>query len=79
MPKVNIKEKDPDHYAKVKAEQDELNKQCSSKITMARICPYCQHKVTILFRGQHSYSKEKCSNCGEEVMFPPVHFRLEKT
>ena len=43
MPKVNIKEKDPEHYAKVKAEQAELCKQCSSKMTMARICPYCQH------------------------------------
>ena len=49
MPRVNIREKDPAHYAKVKAEQDELSKQCSSKMTMARICPYCQHKVTILY------------------------------
>ena len=40
MPRVNIREKDPVHYAKVKAEQEELSKQCSSKMTMARICPY---------------------------------------
>lgn len=47
MPRVNIKEKDPVHYAKVKAEQDELSKQCSSKMTMARICPYCQHIIPV--------------------------------
>ena len=79
MPRVNIKEKDPVHYAKVKAEQNELSKQCSSKMTMARICPYCQHKVTILYRGQHSFSKEKCPNCGEEVTFPPVQFRIARS
>lgn len=79
MPKINIREKDPVHYAQVKAEQEELNKQCASKMTVARICPYCGHKVTLLYRGQHSFSKEKCSNCGEEVTFPPILFRLARS
>ena len=55
-----------------------LDKQCASKMTVARICPYCEHKVTILFRGQHSYSREKCTNCGEEIIFPPISFRLAR-
>ena len=74
MSKINIKEKDPAHYARVKAEQDELNKQCQSNIAVARICPYCGHKIAILHSGHHSFSREKCPNCGEEVTFPPIVF-----
>lgn len=76
MPKVNIKETDPARYAKVKAEQEQLNAQCCTQMTLARVCPYCNHKITILCREQHSFTKEKCSNCGENVIFPPVSFRL---
>ena len=76
MPRVNVNQTNPVHYARVKAEQEELRKKCSSELSIARICPYCQHRITILFRGQHSYSKEKCPNCGEEVIFPPIQFRM---
>ena len=75
MAKMNIKEQDPVRYAKVKAEQDELSRLCSAQMTLARICPYCNHRITLLFRGQHGFTKEKCPNCGEEVTFPPVFFR----
>lgn len=76
MAKINIRQQDPIRYAKVKAEQDELNKQCSAQMTLARFCPYCNHRITILFRGQHGFAREKCPNCGEEVIFPPVSFRM---
>lgn len=76
MPKINIREVDPVRYAKVKAEQEQLSAQCSTLMTIARLCPYCGHKMTMLCRGNHNYSKEKCSNCGENVVFPPISFRL---
>lgn len=75
MAKMNIRELDPERYAKVKAEQDELRRQCSAQMSIARICPYCGHKIKILYRGQHSYSQDKCPVCGEEVIFPPIQFR----
>ena len=58
MPRYNIQEKDPDRYAKVKAEQEQLRAECArnSSMTMARLCPYCEHKIEILLRGIHGYS-----------------------
>ncbi len=78
MPRYNIQEKDPDRYAKVKAEQEQLRAECArnSSMTMARLCPYCEHKIEILLRGIHGYSFLKCPNCGEQVGFPPVSFRM---
>lgn len=76
MSRLNIKEQDPVRYAKIKSEQNELVRECSTRMQLARICPYCNHKVTIIYQGQHSYTKEKCPNCGEEVIFPPVSFRI---
>ena len=76
MAKINIRERNPEHYAKVKVEQEALIKKCSAQLGIARLCPYCEHKVSIVLRGEHSYSKEKCPNCGENVVFPPISFRL---
>lgn len=78
MPRYNIQEKDPDRYTKVKAEQERLRAECArnSSMTMARLCPYCEHKIEILLRGTHGYSFLKCPNCGEQVGFPPVSFRM---
>ena len=78
MPRYNIQEKDPDRYAKVKAEQEQLRAECArnSSMTMARLCPYCEHKIEILLREIHGYSFLKCPNCGEQVGFPPVSFRM---
>ncbi len=39
MPKVNIKEADPIHYARVKAEQEKLRAQCGTAMMIARLCP----------------------------------------
>lgn len=76
MYKVNIKTSDPARYAKVAAEQEELKKAYSSSLTIARLCPYCRHKIEILCRGTHSGSFIRCPNCGEQVFFPPISFRL---
>lgn len=76
MPRVNIRERNPARYASVQAEQDRLRKQYSSLYTVARICPFCDHKIEILYRGSHGSANIKCPNCGEEVLFPPVEFRI---
>ncbi|MCI8810643.1 MAG: hypothetical protein HFF84_11125 [Oscillibacter sp.] len=75
MSKRNIRQSDPAHYARVSVEQEELRKRYSSQICMARLCPFCGHKVEILCRGTHSGTYIKCPNCGEEIFFPPVSFR----
>ncbi len=75
MPKVNIQQVNPERYAQVKAAQDSLRKQCSGMMKMVRLCPYCDHRVENVVRGEHGYTFAKCSNCGEEVVFPPVSFR----
>ena len=75
MPKVCPRTDDPERYKKVKAQQQELYYQCNAQMTMARICPYCRHRIAIIYSGSHSYSQNKCPNCGEEVVFPPVCFR----
>lgn len=76
MPRVNVREIDPARYARVKTEQEKLQAQCDSAMMMARLCPYCDHKIEILCRGTHSGAFVKCANCGERVYFPPVSFRL---
>ena len=50
MPRYNIRTENPVRYAQVKAEQDRLRAECarSSSITLARLCPYCDHKIEIL-------------------------------
>ena len=78
MPRHNIREENPIRYAQVKAEQEKLRAECARNrsMTMARLCPYCEHKIEVLARGNHGYSFVKCPNCGESVGFPPVSFRL---
>ena len=78
MPRHNIREENPIRYAQVKAEQEKLRAECArnSSMTMARLCPYCEHKIEVLARGNHGSSFVKCPNCGESVGFPPVSFRL---
>ena len=78
MAKINARELDPQRYSCIQTEQQELKKQYSSHITMARICPYCQNKLEILCKGNHGAVYVKCPNCGEQVIFPPVAFRLNR-
>lgn len=76
MPKINAKEKNPTRYALAAAEQEALKKTYSSTIQIARLCPFCDHKIEVLCRGTHSGAYTKCPNCGESVFFPPIAFRL---
>lgn len=75
MAKVNVKMTDPVRYAQVVAEQQELKRVHSSSARLARLCPFCSHKIEVLCRGAHGGTYSKCQNCGEDVFFPPVTFR----
>jgi hypothetical protein len=79
MPRVNIREADPVRYEKAKAEQEVLRERFATQCTVARICPFCCHKVEVLYRGSHGSSRLKCPNCGEEVIFPPLTFRRSRS
>jgi len=74
--KINIRLQNPEHYERVKAQQDALRAKCSAHLSIARLCPYCEHRVSVVLKGEHSYSKEKCPHCGEDIIFPPISFRL---
>lgn len=76
MKKFDMQQTNPERYKKIKAEQEALSKECSSLMEVARICPYCKHRCSTLLKGEHSYSREKCPNCGEEIVFPPLKFRM---
>lgn len=78
MAKVNIQEINPERYAQVKAAQNSLRSKCSGMMKMVRLCPYCDHRVENVARGEHGYTFSKCPNCGEEVVFPPVSFRIAR-
>jgi hypothetical protein len=78
MAKFNIRDEDPDHYEKIKAEQERLKKQCDCMMRVARICPYCRHKITVACKGSHGFETVKCPNCGEDVIFPPLSFRIAR-
>lgn len=78
MAKVNPKVYDPERYEVVKRDQEEIRRQCKGVMTLIRICPYCSHRVESLAMGSHGYSFTKCQNCGEEVVFPPVSFRMAR-
>lgn len=47
MPRYNVRIENPNRYAQVKAEQDKLRAECArnSNMTLARLCPYCDHKI----------------------------------
>ena len=49
MPKVNVRQTDPVRHARVAAEQDALKKTYGSQMQIARLCPYCGHKVCLLY------------------------------
>lgn len=75
MQRPDVQKQDPARYAAVKAEQDRLRKMCVGKMKVARLCPYCDHKIDELLQGNHGYTFAKCDRCGECVVFPPMSFR----
>lgn len=79
MPRCDVRTTNPEHYARVKAEQAQVEKQYFTHgLLIARVCPYCGNKIEMLARGRHDPSQLKCSNCGEEVKFPPIQFRMAR-
>ena len=58
-------------HLKWKDSKQKLRAECArnSSMTMARLCPYCEHKIEVLARGNHGYSFVKCPNCGESLEF----------
>ena len=46
MPRCDVRTRNPEHYARVKKEQAQLEQQYFSQgLMIARICPYCGNKV----------------------------------
>lgn len=63
MARLDVRTQNPERYAQVKAEQEELKIQFSMAAfgtSVARLCPYCEHKIEILYRGAHGPSRAKC-------------------
>lgn len=76
MQRIDIQKTDPVRYAKVKAQQDRLREQCEGTPTVIRVCPYCKHKIAEVVQGNHGFCFAKCERCAEDVIFPPVCFRM---
>ena len=54
MGRYSLKEADPALYEQILQEQRELRGTYASRVTMARLCPYCNHKLEVLCRGSHA-------------------------
>ena len=76
MSRINMKTLHPARYEKAREEQEKLKEQFSCCTTLARLCPYCDHKVAVICKGSHGAMFIKCTKCGEDVFFPPVSFRI---
>lgn len=76
--RYSVQVRDPEKYKAVKKQQNALKEQCRGVLRVARICPYCDHRVDDVAKGDHGYAFAKCPNCGEEVVFPPIHFRIAR-
>lgn len=55
--------------------QNRIMEEIAGKPSLARMCPFCKHKVETLYKGEHGYSEKPCPNCGRIVYFSPVKFR----
>lgn len=75
MARLNQEKMDPVQYEKIKTEQEKLRDEYLCGVTMARLCPFCHNKVEVLCKGYHAASFQKCPQCGEKIVFPPVEFR----
>ena len=72
--KFLAKKCDPVNYETVKKRQDVLKAKCKGVLRISRICPYCNHRIDDVAKGDHGYAFMKCPNCGEEIVFPPIRF-----
>ena len=73
---VDIRIRGPEKYAAVESQQQKLREETRYMVKISRPCPYCDHSVIVMFPGQNGYLQAKCPNCGQEVIFPPIYFRL---
>ena len=73
MPKISLKDMDPELYARVKDVQARVALKYDGASTVARVCPYCGLKLSILADGQHGAERRKCPDCGEILNLPPVN------
>mgnify|MGYP000632918244 CR=1 FL=1 len=61
MARLDVRRRTRNASAQVKAEQEELKLQFSMAAfgtSVARLCPYCEHKIEILYRGEHGPSRQ---------------------
>lgn len=73
---VDVSTRDPEKFAAVEEQQRKLRAETRYMVKISRPCPYCDHPVIVMFPGQNGYLQAKCPNCGKEVIFPPIYFRL---
>ena len=69
MAKINSKALDPQRYACIQAEQQELEQQYSTHITMARLCPYCKLRLETLCKGTHGATYRSARNAERRFSF----------
>lgn len=76
--KMETKKTDFDerHIRHQEKEQQKLKAECQGIASVVRRCPYCGHKIEIVYKGYHGYSEKPCSNCGRIVCFAPLKFRM---
>ena len=73
MPKNNLRDMNPDLYARIKDAQARIAAEYNATSTVARVCPYCGLKLSLLADGQHGAERRKCPDCGEILNLPPVN------
>lgn len=66
MAKFNIREQDPQKYSAVKAEQDKLSAICGVQMKIARICPYCGHTVSIVYKETIPTRRKNAANAARQ-------------
>lgn len=59
MAKVDVQRANPELYEQVKSEQNKMKTHCRAQMKVARLCPYCGHKITTIYKGSHGYADEK--------------------
>lgn len=75
MGRIDIKAKEPEHYAQVMIEQEEIKNSIKAKLSITLSCPFCGHTAGKFYKGTtFSTFETKCDYCGEFIVFPPLTF-----